>query len=302
MQLPKLLNTAVFQAQKNAPSLLIGAGIASVVIGTVVACKATLKAAPILEDHKSDMEEAREKEGEEKKRDTVAIYKRTCCDLTKLYLPAAVMITIGVGCILGSNHIMSIRNAKLAAAVATFDNAFKQYRGRVINELGTEADERFRTGKKEVEIEEETVDSKGKTKKIKKKYEVADASAKGSGYLKYITPANPYWKDDDKLMEAWLNAEQNYANDIYKIYDSYVLKDCYERLGLKVNPDDDEALVMGWHRDHGDQFIDFNIGKRTYIPNDDGTLIPAYPVDFNVQCNVYAQIRRKKAKALKGVA
>lgn len=296
LQVPEAFAPIIFEVKKEAPSILMGAGIASVVIATISACKATLQAAPVFEQHGMDVKEARKRVDEDDDytksdlgRDLTAIYKRTCCKLVGLYTPAAIMMTIGISCICSSNYILSERNIALATAYGTVNSAFKQYRDRVVEDLGEEKDRQYRTGEKEVTIEE-VVDGKKKKKKVK----VADPNSIGSGYMKYFTPNNPNWNDVCGMNYHWLKGQEQYFNHILNTKGYVTVAQVWERLDLDkgvLNPD---ALQNGWtYKNH--DVVDFGLGNGTVDPvinilDNSGRPMEAYAIDLNPCTNVYESL------------
>lgn len=302
MNFNSIMEVAKDKAIANAPAILNGAGITAIVGGVFLACKATLDLKAVLDEHDEKLKDIKERAKEDKEynrgRDTRACYTRTCCSLIKLYAPATIAITVGIGCMLGSNAILEKRNAQMAAAVTTINAAYNEYRKRVIEDAGEEKDEEYATGKHKEEIVVEEVDENGKPKKKKKKVDVYDPNAMGRGYLKYITPANPYWIEDPVLMENWIKSEEKYANWMYNIQKRRTLAQIFDRMGLNENTLDPDSLIMGWVKDEfGDgPKIKFN-AKECYIPNGDGDLIRVWKLDFNVQGNIHKAIKRRQLKA-----
>jgi hypothetical protein len=165
---------------KKSPEILLGVGIVGVVVGTVLACKVTLKVDEIIKESKETldtMKQVREKAEENEqdevysevdyKRDTALVYIQTTVKIVKLYMPAIAVTGISIALIVGSHNILSKRNAAIAAAYKLVDASFKQYRERVKNEYGEEIDRKLRFGEKEVETIE--WNAKGKEKKVIKK-------------------------------------------------------------------------------------------------------------------------------------
>ena len=299
----KVIGRIIFdKVQANAPELLIGAGITTMGIAAVKACKATAEdGAPVLIDAKTNLDWIKDEykdDEKEKKSRILTVYKGTAIDLTKIYLPSVITFCMGASMVLASHHIMTGRNVALATAYQTVNSAFEEYRENVRKTFGEEVDNKLLTGSEDIEYEILEDKGDGKKPKHKKvKETVANENAKGRGYLRYLTPTSGYWVDDPIGMELFLRSEQNTANDLFKIYKSYTLDDVWKRLGFAPNPLSSEELKMGWCEGVGDQFINFNV-QKVKLPNDDGTYIDAYAIDPNVQCNVIASINKKRIKAL----
>ena len=56
----RTFNKIGFQIQKKSPELLVAAGIAGIVVSTVMACKATIKACEVAEEAKDTIDEIHE--------------------------------------------------------------------------------------------------------------------------------------------------------------------------------------------------------------------------------------------------
>ena len=93
----------LFKVKKISPEILIGVGIVSIGAGTVLACKATLKADAVLDEHANKMfaiEEAKEKfpdsySDKDELQDKVTTYTQTGVGFAKLYWPS---IRVGGAC------------------------------------------------------------------------------------------------------------------------------------------------------------------------------------------------------------
>ena len=140
------------KGKKYAPEIMVIAGVAGVITSTVMACKATTKAGEISEKTKNQMTQIHEVaetkpdqySEEDMKKDTVIVYTQTAIEFAKLYSPSVILGTVSIACILGSHRILSKRNAALAAAYATVDKNFKDYRGRLVERFGKELDKDLR--------------------------------------------------------------------------------------------------------------------------------------------------------------
>ncbi len=145
-------NKVGFQLKKHSPEILVVAGVVGTVASAVLACKATLKVDKVLGETKEKMDKVHESaekgctamgedySPEDAKKDTVIVYTQTALKLAKLYAPAVAVGTLSITSILASNNILRKRNVALAAAYATIDKSFKDYRNRVVERFGKEID------------------------------------------------------------------------------------------------------------------------------------------------------------------
>lgn len=287
-----IASSVLASAKEHSPELLLITGTVSVLAGTVIACKATLKAKELLEDDgdfKKDMatiKTAREQFDEETytkqdyAKDLTGTYTRVVMSMAKLYLPAVLLIGLGIGAIFASNVILRTRCASLAAAYATVDGMFKRYRKNVIEKYGAEVDEELRYGIKKEKIEvEETDPETGKTKKVKKEFKILDIDGntlKVSDYARFfdketaptVFETDIYGKPDNDYNTFMLNAIQKEANIRLRTRGFMFLNDVYDMLGIERSI---AGQQVGWIYDKekdrngedqvGDGVIDFGIRR-----------------------------------------
>lgn len=290
-----------FKLKKHSPEILVAAGIVGTITSTVMACKATTKAGDIVDDHHEKMEQINQvalmaKEDEtvdyteqDLKKDTTIVYTQTAVQFIKLYAPSVILGAVSIGSILYSHKILTKRNAALAAAYATIDKGFKEYRGRVIERFGKELDHELKYNIKAKEFEEVVVDEKGKEKVEKKTVNVADPN-QFSDYARFFdesciaftkTPEDNLW---------FLKQRQGEANRRLQ-HDGYLfLNDVYEMLGL---PKTKAGQVVGWVYNEkepiGDNFVDFGIydqsreAVRDFVNGYERAIL----LDFNVDGNIW---------------
>lgn len=311
-------NKASFTAQKHAPTILIVGGVIGAVTAGVMACVATTKVNDILDESKTQLDaihdaQARLENGEaltcsdgseytpeNVNKDTAIVYAHTAVKLVKLYGPSVALGAASLLMIGGSHHIMTKRNAALAAAYATIDTSFKNYRGNVIERFGEHVDKELRYGLKAKEIETTTVDENGevKTEKVTV-YEPGDPT-NISGYARYFEKysrdseggviPNPNWQDTPEYNLMFLKRMERYANDILRSRKRLFLNEVYAMLGIPISK---EGQIVGWVYDPSnpdiDNYVDFglyNEGPQKYSDflygNDEGILL-----DFNVDGNIW---------------
>lgn len=271
----RTFNKIGFQLQKKSPEILVAAGIVGVVVSTVMACKATTKAGKIAEQTASDIEEihAAEENGvtkagesysaEDTRSDLAKVYAHTGAQYAKLYAPAVLMGVASIACILTSHRILKKRNIALAAAYATLDQSFKDYRGRVLDRFGEQVEKELRYNIKAKEIESTVVDEKGKEKKVKETVDVADEGwdpSKYSPYARIFDEGHSAYMKDAEQNRFYLLARQAQANDRLKSRGHLFLNEVYEMLGFPLTK---AGAVVGWIYDPktpmGDNFVDFGI-------------------------------------------
>lgn len=281
-----------FQLKKHSPEILVGAGIVGVVGSAVLACVATTKAHDILEQSKDDLKKVHEcaenfsdeYTEEDKKKDTTIIYTQTAVKFVKLYGPAVILGTLSLACIVKSHSILNKRNAALAAAYATVDTSFKDYRKRVVERLGEEMDRELRYNIKAKEVEEEVTNEDGTTTTVKKTVSTANPNDY-SDYARIYDDGCTGWTKDPEYNFMFLKMQQNYANDLLKEQGYLFLNDVYKMLGI---PQTKAGQAVGWIYDEkhpvGDNFVDFGLFNidnervRAFVNGYERNIV----LDFNV--------------------
>jgi hypothetical protein len=258
-----------FKIKKHSPEILVVAGVVGTVVSAVMACKATTKVSDILEKAKEDInsihdcaaneEFVEEYTPEDVKKDLTIVYVQTGIKLAKLYAPAVVLGALSLSGILASNNILRKRNVALAAAYATVDKGFKQYRNRVVERFGEEVDRELKHGIKANKIEKVIVGEDGKKKKVKETVSVVERDSL-SDYSFFFDESNPYWEKDGNYNRMFLLAQQQYANDKLKANGYLFLNDVLDTLGI---PRTKAGQIVGWvykpDNPNGDNYVDFGI-------------------------------------------
>lgn len=295
-----VFHKATFQLKKHSPEILVVAGVVGIVTSAVLACKATTKVSTILEKAKDDIDsihdcEANEALSEEYtpddvKKDLAIVYIQTGLQLAKLYAPAVVLGALSIGGILASNNILRKRNIALAAAYATVDKGFKEYRNRVVERFGDEIDRELRHNIKAHIVEKTVVDDKGNEKKVNETIQVIDDLDEYSEYARFFDDGCNGWEKDSEYNLMFLRAQQQYANDKLRAYGRLFLNDVYDMLGI---PRSKAGQIVGWVYDPnnpmGDNYIDFGIydinrrKNREFVNGYERVIL----LDFNVDGNIW---------------
>lgn len=267
--LTRTFNRTGLKIKKYSPEILLAAGTVGVVTSGVMACRATLKIDEVLDEAKDRIEkihevaenpEMKDKYTEEdSKKDLAITYTQAGVKLVKLYGPSVALGVISLGCMIGSNRILSKRNVALAAAYAAVDKSFKEYRGRVVERFGKQLDKELRYNLKAQEIEEVTVDKDGKEVVGKSTVEVMDPN-NYSHYAIVFDDGNAGWDPDPERTKYFLIQQQNYANEMLKARGHLFLNEVYDMLGARRTK---AGAQVGWIYDEknalGDNYVDFGI-------------------------------------------
>ena len=292
-----------FQLKKHSPEILVVAGIAGTVVSAVMACKATLKVNEVVAASKTDIDKIHtavekghtqagaEYTVEDSKKELAIVYIHTGARLARLYAPAVVLGALSITSILASNNILRKRNVALAAAYATVDKGFKEYRDRVIERFGKELDRELKYNIKKQEVEEVVTDENGKETTVKKTVDVTDTTTVyRSPYSVIYDDGCKGWTKDPEANKFFLVQCQNWANEKLKSQGYLFLNDVYEMIGIAKTK---AGHVVGWVYDKdneiGDNYVDFgmfdiyNEKAMDFINGRERNIV----LDFNVDGNVY---------------
>lgn len=286
-------NKVTIKLKKHSPEILVVAGIVGVVTSTVLACKATTKVGKVLDNTRNDIDTIHDatekgvtKAGEEysvddSKKDLTIVYAHTGVNLVKLYAPSVALGTLSITGIVASHNILKKRNVAIAAAYATVDKTFKEYRSRVVDRFGAEVDKELRYNIKAKKIEEVVKDPEtGKGKKVKSTVGIANPDV--NDYARFFDETCLNYEENMDYNIMFLRSQEQYANDRLKADGYLFLSDVYEALGIKRTK---MSQTVGWvyrpENPDGDNFVDFGI-LETNRETEDGGYEKAILMEFNV--------------------
>lgn len=197
---------------RNGSTILTVLGGVGVLATSVMAVKATPKAMRLIE-------EAKEEKGEE----------LTKWEVVKtagpVYIPAVLVGSGSIACIFGANILSKKAQASMASAYALLDQSFKEYKRKVVDTYGTEADQRVRA-----KIAKDRYDDEG--------FAVAEEEDDGK-MLFYDQFSHRYFRS---TMEDVLKAEYN-TNRQLAVNTGVYLNEFYEFLDIAPIPAGQE---LGW--------------------------------------------------------
>ena len=230
----RLLNASKLFAKKNGSTILTCVGGAGVIATSVLAVKATPRALALL-DH------AQEEKGEK-------LTKFEAIRVAGLvYIPTMFVGASTIACIFGANALNQRQQAALMSAYALLDSSYKEYKSKVVDLYGDEADLRVRE-----EI-------------AKGKYAGDGKTPDNNNVLFYDEFSGRYFETTTAKV---LKAEYE-LNKKLSIHGGAYLNEFYELVGL---PTTDYGDHLGWsaagmYEMYWEQWLDFNHEK---IILDDG--------------------------------
>lgn len=296
--------------KKHSPEILLVTGLVGTVTSAVMACKATTKIEFILADTKDkvDIIHAGVENGEvmgklddgeiglvpyseqDGKKDLAVVYAQAGIQFAKLYGPSVIIGAASIGCILASHNIIRKRNVALAAAYATIDSSFKEYRNRVVSRFGKELDRELKYNIKAQEIEKTISNEDGSETTVTETVNTVEPNL-NSDYARFFDECSPYWEKDAEYNLMFLKRQQDYANELLKAKGYLFLNEVYEMLGIQKTR---AGQIVGWTYDpynnvDGDNYIDFGIydvhdkQKRLFVNGHERSIL----LDFNVDGNIW---------------
>lgn len=285
----RTVGLTVLKAKKNSPHIFFGLGVAGVVGGTVLACRATLKASETLEEIQDDVlavkematsrvaDPADEFSEHDYYKYLGLVYLRGAGAMGRLYGPSVAIMGLSIASLTGSHVTLTKRNTALTATLTTVSAAYEKYREAVKDKLGVEEErDLFFDARTEV-IE----DNSGRRDIIK----VSDGAR--SEYAVIFDEFNPEFDKNPGYNQAFLSAQQTYWNQRLEKRGYVFLNEIYETLGF---PQTTAGQIVGWLYDgDGDNYIDFGL----FEPGNESFTFgweKAVWLDFNVDGPIYDKI------------
>lgn len=283
------------KVKKHAPEIFISVGVTGVVTGTVMACKATTKIDDILDNRKEELEkieegmeilDLEEYSKEDAKKDRQIVNAKTGVALFKLYAPAVAITSISLAMIIQAHRIMNRRNAALSAAYLTLNKTYKEYKDRVVEKIGEDANQELIYGYKTKKVKEKEKDPEtGKEVKVEKEIKVKDKVSQGT--FNYVfDESNPFYKTDATYNDIFLHSIETYANEMLKSRRHLFLNEVFDELGMERTK---EGQVLGWYYDDTSDefhnFVDFGINEVAYDDGEGGYYF-RHELNFNPDGNI----------------
>lgn len=275
----KLDNVKAFVSD-NKSDILVGGGIVAGVVSAVTLVFATVKAVEEYKEHKENLEMCETIEAvPDENGNEIAVtdeqrekYIRNeklqyIWNMTKLYALPVLGGVVSVGAILTAHQIdKSEKNEALAvateavAAASSIAATFAEYRRRVVDQYGAQADYDIYMGRSEVEVTTEEIDPKTGKKKTVTKTIVDYNPINEDIYKREFGPwtSNSWTKNPHRnfiAMKSWTKA----INDQIMCRGYGLVNDLYQHFGIDttVGPDQTESFVpnsIGWV---GPKILDF---------------------------------------------
>lgn len=284
----QVLSKTAFKLKKASPTIMVVGAAIGGVTATVLACKATLKAQDILAEHKTSVEkihEAKDKvdsgeiqlsEGEtytekDMKDDITKQYLKTGLKLAKVYAPAVGLGAASLGCMFGSHHIMTKRNATLTAAYIALEQTFNSYKNRVADRFGERVQHELEQNIKAVEVETKKVDENGVEEVIKEYKDIAEQADDPCSLI--FDETVDTWQRDADLNRNYLLLMESAANKRLRTQGHLFLNEVLSMIGTHGGQSmrTPTGQIVGWIYDPDNtslhNHVDFGISN--YVPNNE---------------------------------
>jgi len=273
----RAFGNAVLKTKKNSPSILFGVGVVGILSSTVLACRATLKLEPVLDDINKDVEKVKSKtyleHDSERGKELFYAYVRAAKKLGVLYGPSVGVGIVSITALTKSHSQLKQRNAALTAAYTGLAQAFEDYRSRVRDAVGEEKENDIYLAVKEAEI-----DVDGKKKKVKG----IDSLPPNAFWFNKQTSWN--WEPDPGRNKWFLEQQERFWNQKLHVKGHVILNEVLDALGLERTQ---EGCVVGWLLDDsGSGYISFGMQSETNDRRFMNVMEWSMLLDFNVNPGV----------------
>ena len=269
----RLFHKTTFLTQKHSPEILTAAGILGGITAAVMAVKATPKLTPVVDELETDLEDVSamveasyysENSNPDLQiaKDKAAVYAKATKAAFVIYAPSVTLGLLSVSSILAAHGILRKRNLVLLAAYKSLETSFSDYRGRVVEADGAEADRGFASG----EVSEVT-DGEGVVKAT---------PATANPYIRYFDEGSIEWTKTAEYNKQFLMTAQSMFNDLLQARGHVFLNEVLERLGFEhcavgaitgwtLNGDGDGYIDFGFNNLDSDRVRAFLTGSERYV-------------------------------------
>ena len=232
---------------RNSPTILTGLGCAGVLTTAILTGRATLQASEILK-----------MEAPNEQLPPADIIKLTW----KVFIPPVLVGASSIACIIGANTINTHRNAALAALYSLSETAFREYKDKVVEEIGRN---------KELKVRDSIAQDRVTTNPVGDRTIIFTGNGE---VLCYDALCDRYFKSSaEKIRQQVLELNEDLRNDMW-----LDLNDLYYAIGL---PSTKLGNQVGFDIDKGYIQVDYT-----------GTLTPEGQPCLSIDMTVYPKHMR----------
>ena len=232
---------------RNSPAILTGLGCAGVLTTAILTGRATLRASEILK-----------MEAPDEQLPATEIVKLTW----KVFIPPVLVGASSIACIIGANTINTHRNAALAALYSLSETAFREYKEKVVEEIGRN---------KELKVRDSIAQDRVTTNPVGDRTIIFTGNGE---VLCYDALCDRYFKSSaEKIRQQVLKLNEDLRNEMW-----LDLNDLYYAIGL---PSTKLGNQVGFDMDKGYIQVDYT-----------GTLTPEGQPCLSIDMTVYPKYMR----------
>lgn len=218
MNIPSALKSAQKLLIDHSPALLTSLGVAGAVTASILTAKATWAAARLVNEHNRNLDID----------DLYMAPKKKAELVWQEYIPPAIVLGTTVVCVIAANKVGTRRAAALAAAFKVSEEMAAEYRTKVVDSIGKNAEEKVR-----VAVAED---------RMNQNPQPATIIFAGNKPMMYDSFSGRYFECSIEDVKSAVN-EINFSINS-EMYAS--LSDFYEKIGLPATSASDE---FGWNAD-----------------------------------------------------
>ena len=245
--LKKLARDGKNLLKKKSPAISFVFGLGATVAGTVGLCKATVKTDKDLSETKEKIEQinAADITEEEKKKEVSEVKRETAVQIVKNYAVPGLTYASGIGSLCFSHGTLTRRYAAATNAYAVLSQTFGEYRKKVADKFGTDAERALRIGETATAEHTKTLHyTDGTSTEIKETVNYRDPAAKDDMYTYRFDSSSHMWNKhsmDYNIMQVYQT--ECWANMMLRRQGvNTVIRDL-EQLDIKPNA---VASATGW--------------------------------------------------------
>lgn len=269
--------------KQKSPEILVCTAIIAGGAAIIMACRATYKLDKVIKPANEKREELKRKLDQDSNVDVKAVKKeirilnlKTTGKLIRLYAPSGILFGTAVAAVLGSHKIMKGRQVALAAAYATLDSSYKDYRDRVKRRFGEDVEDQiYKDIYKETKVTS-TVDANGNVTETEQTVKLSHMNPSNEWGV-WFDESNANWQKNGVANLEWLLGIQHMLNQRLQTRGYVMLEEVYRALGIEAGILGSRKLqasrVLGWIYDTTDKTRDNWISFG--LVNAEGIMLPA---------------------------
>lgn len=248
--------------QKALPIILGATSAAGVIATGVLSARAGYKTAPMIKSHKETMEHIRASkdsiDSKEYNKMVFDEYKLICKACVKVYGWAFLTGAVTVAEIIVSNKFLRDYQKKYMGVVSLYTGlsaAFAEYRQRVVDRYGKEAEFEIHTGVKKEEIVDVVTDKNG-NEKTKVTKVLTPGEKTGTDFIIFDSSSPYFRKDNPEMTMLYLKHLQNDLSTMLQAKERLFLNEVYNAVESSDYPETAEGQIVGWVYDKDDPNCD----------------------------------------------